>query len=61
MEWDEEARVLIKNVPEGILDFVVENAETFAREKGYKKVTGKSLAEQMNELGMDIDEMLGQQ
>lgn len=61
MEWDEEARVLIKNVPESILDFVVENAETFAREKGYKKVTGKSLAEQMNELGMDIDEMLGQQ
>ena len=32
MEWDEDAKVLIKNVPEGILDFVVENAETFARE-----------------------------
>lgn len=60
MEWDEEARVLIKNVPEGILDFVVENAEAFARERGYKKVSSKSLTEQMNELGMDIDEMLDQ-
>jgi uncharacterized protein (DUF169 family) len=58
MEWDEDARVLIKNVPEGILDFVVENAETFAREKAYTTVTRKSLTEQMEELGMGIDEML---
>ena len=61
MVWEEEARALIKNVPEGILDFVVENAETYSREKGYPDVTKKSLIEQMEELGMDVDEMLGQQ
>ena len=61
MVGEEEARALIKNVPEGILDFVVENAETYSREKGYPDVTKKSLIEQMEELGMDVEEMLGQQ
>ena len=61
MEWDEDAKNIVKKVPEGIIDFVVENAETFAREHSYAKVTVKSITEQMEELGMDIDAMLGQQ
>jgi uncharacterized protein (DUF169 family) len=60
MEWDEEAREILKKVPEGIIDFVIENAESFAQKKGYAKITRKSLAEQMEEMGMDLDEMLAE-
>ena len=59
MEWDEEARELIMKAPEGIIEFAVGNAEEFARERGYTKVTRKSIVEQMEEMGMDIDQMLG--
>jgi uncharacterized protein (DUF169 family) len=58
MEWDEEAKGILKKVPEGIVDFVVENAESFAQKKGYDCVSRKSLDEQMKEMGMDLDEML---
>jgi uncharacterized protein (DUF169 family) len=58
MEWDKEAREILKRVPEGIVDFVVENSESFAQYKGYARVTRNSLAEQMEEMGMDIEEML---
>jgi uncharacterized protein (DUF169 family) len=58
MEWDKEAREILRKVPEGIIDFVVENSESFAQNKGYAKVTRNSLAEQMEEMGMDIEEML---
>jgi len=59
MEWDEEARELMMKAPEGIIEFAVGNAEEFARERGYAKVTRKSIVEQMEEMGMDIDQMLG--
>ena len=59
MEWDEEARELMMKAPEGIIEFAVGNAEEFARERGYVKVTRKSIVEQMEEMGMDIDQMLG--
>jgi uncharacterized protein (DUF169 family) len=58
MEWDDEAKELMKKVPEGILEMVVGNAEDFARENGYDKVSRKSLDEQMEKLGMNLDEML---
>jgi uncharacterized protein (DUF169 family) len=60
MEWDKEAREILKKVPEGIVDFVVENSESFAQNKGYTRVTRNSLAEQMEEMGMDIEEMLAE-
>jgi uncharacterized protein (DUF169 family) len=60
LEWDKEAREILKKVPEGIVDFVVENSESFAQNKGYAKVTRNSLAEQMEEMGMDIEEMLAE-
>ena len=58
MEWDDEAKAILKKVPEGIVDFVVENAETFAQKMGYGEVSRKSLDEQMQEMGMDLDDML---
>ena len=58
MEWDEEAKEILKKVPEGIVDFVVDNAESFSQKKGYRGVSRKSLDEQMKEMGMDLDEML---
>jgi hypothetical protein len=58
MEWNEEAKEILKKVPEGIVDFVVENAEIFAQEKGYSEVSRQSIDEQMKEMGMDLDDML---
>ena len=58
MEWNEEAKEILKKVPEGIVDFVVENAETFAQKKGYSGVSRQSIDEQMKEMGMDLDDML---
>ncbi len=58
MDWDEEAKELMKKVPEGIVEMAVGNAEEFAREKGYKKVSKKSIDELMESLGMNMDDML---
>ncbi len=59
MDWDDEARQLIKQAPEGIIEVAIEGAEDFARERGYKRITRKVLAEQMEEMGMNLDDMLG--
>jgi uncharacterized protein (DUF169 family) len=58
MEWDDEAKELMKKVPEGIVEMAVSNAEEFAREKGYKKVSKKSIQELMEKLGMNLDDMM---
>ena len=58
MDWDEEARELVAKAPEGMEEFIIENSETYAREKGYEKVTRQSIAEQMEAMGMNLDEML---
>jgi hypothetical protein len=44
--------------PDGMIEFIIENAENFAREKGYPRVSEKSLDEQMQEMGMSLDDML---
>jgi hypothetical protein len=49
----------MKNVPEGILEMAVKNAEEFAQEKGYQEVSKNSLEELMAKLGMNLDDMLG--
>ncbi|RMF92168.1 MAG: hypothetical protein D6734_12870 [Candidatus Schekmanbacteria bacterium] len=54
MEWDDEAKEMMKEVPEGILEMAVGNAEEFAREKGYEKVSKKSIQELMKKLGMEF-------
>jgi uncharacterized protein (DUF169 family) len=58
MEWDKAARQVLMKAPEGMIDFIIENAENFAREKGYPRVSEKSLDEQMQEMGMSLDDML---
>ncbi len=57
MEWDNEAKELMKKVPEGIVETAVSNAEEFAKEKGYTKVSKKSIQELMEKLGMNLDDM----
>ena len=58
MPWDNDARELMKKVPEGIIEMVIGNAEEYARENGYDKVSRKSMEEQMEKMGMNLDEML---
>jgi len=58
MPWNEDASSLLKNIPEGILEMVVENSEDFAKDKGYSEVSKKSMDEQMALMGTSIDEML---
>jgi uncharacterized protein (DUF169 family) len=59
MPWTGEARSLLDKVPAGIREMVVENAEDFARDKGYAEVSRQSMDEQMAQMGTSIDEMLG--
>ena len=47
----------LDQVPEGIIECAVSNAEEFARERGCTKVTRSSIVEQMEEIGMDLDQM----
>ena len=58
MPWNEDASSLLKNIPEGIVEMVVENSEDFARDKGYSEVSRKSMDEQMAVMGTSIDEMM---
>jgi hypothetical protein len=58
MEWDDEAREMMKKVPEGIMEMAIGNSEEFARQKGYPKVSKKSIQELMESLGMNLDDML---
>ncbi len=58
MDWDDEAKELVSKAPEGMTEFIIENSEMYAQEKGYPKVTRKSITEQMEAMGMDLDEML---
>jgi len=59
MDWDDEAQSLVMSSPDGIREFAVETVETFAKEKGYKKITRDVIAEQMESVGLNIDDMLG--
>jgi hypothetical protein len=58
MAWDDEARALVKKVPEEMREMIVGNAEQYARENSYPEVSMKSMREQMAKMGMDLDEMM---
>jgi hypothetical protein len=49
---------MMKKVPEGIMEMAIGNSEEFARQKGYPKVSKKSIQELMESLGMNLDDML---
>jgi histone H3/H4 len=58
MDWNDEAKELLTKTPEGMTEFIIESSEDYARDKGYKMVTRDSISEQMEEMGMNLDEML---
>ncbi|MCP4195786.1 MAG: hypothetical protein GY762_01425 [Proteobacteria bacterium] len=58
MDWNEEAKELLTKTPEGMDEFIAESAEDYAREKGYAIVTRETIAEQLEGMGMNLDEML---
>ncbi len=41
-----------------MLEMIVGNAEQYAQETDYTEVSMKSMREQMQKLGMDLDEMM---
>ena len=60
MDWDDEAKKLANKAPEGMTGFIIENSESYARQKGYPKVSKKSISEQMEEMGMNLEDMLSE-
>ncbi len=58
MDWDDEARALVKKVPEEMREMIIGNAEQYAKENSYAAVSMKSMREQMAKMGMDLDEMM---
>jgi len=58
MPWDEESKAMLGKVPPELLEMIVPNAEEYARANGYAAVSMKSIREQMEKLGMNLDEML---
>jgi len=58
MPWDAESRALINKVPEEMREMIIGNAEEYAQENSYAEVSMKSMREQMEKLGMDLDEMM---
>lgn len=59
MPWDDEAISLVMSAPDGIREFAVEKVEEFAKEKKYTNITRNVIAEQMESVGLNIDDMLG--
>ncbi len=57
LPWDAEATAVMAAAPADIRSFAVGRAEDYARERGRDLVTRDLLAEQMAELGMDLDDM----
>ena len=51
MAWDDEARALVKKVPEEMREMIVGNAEQYAKENSYAEVSMKSMREQMAKTG----------
>ncbi|MBN2107373.1 MAG: DUF169 domain-containing protein [Deltaproteobacteria bacterium] len=58
MPWEAAAQAMLKKVPVEMLEMIVGNSEQYAKENGYAEVSMKSIREQMEKLGMDLDEML---
>jgi hypothetical protein len=59
--FTEDAREILLKIPEEKMFFAIKYAKQYALEKGYTKVTRASLAEQLAEIGLTIDEALAEQ
>jgi len=58
MDWDDDSKKMLRKVPPEMLEMIVQNAEEYARENAYQKVSMKSIREQMEKMGMNLEEML---
>ncbi|MCX8044240.1 MAG: DUF169 domain-containing protein [Desulfobacterota bacterium] len=58
MAWEDDARKMLNKVPAELLEMIIPNAEHYARENGYAAVSMRSIREQMEKMGMNLDEML---
>lgn len=56
--WDAEAADLLARAPEAIREFARPTMEEFALEHGYRRITMAVMAEQMEGVGMSLDDVL---
>ena len=58
VEWDDEARALLDAAPGPIREFAGPTMEEYAREHGYDRVTVAVIEEQMESIGMRLDDVM---
>ena len=58
MQWDDEARAVLAKAPAMIRDFAAPTLEEYAREQGYELITLEVMSEQMDSVGMRLDDVL---
>ncbi len=56
--WDDEALEILANAPPAIRDFAGPTLEEYAREHGHDVVTVEVMSEQMESIGMRLDDVL---
>lgn len=57
MEWDDEPLALFAAAPEAIREFAGPTLEDYAREHGHERITIEVMAEQMESIGMSLDDV----
>jgi uncharacterized protein (DUF169 family) len=57
MPWDEEPMKLFSSAPDTIREFAGPTLEDYAREHGHERVTIEVMAEQMESIGMSLDDV----
>lgn len=57
MPWDDEPMQLFQAAPEAIREFAAPTLEDYAREHGHERVTIELMAEQMESIGMSLDDV----
>lgn len=58
MPWDDEPMALFAAAPEAIREFAAPTLEDYAREHGHDRITMAVMAEQMESIGMSIDDVV---
>jgi len=56
--WDDEALEILANAPQAIREFAGPTLEEYAREHGHRVVTVQVMSEQMESIGMSLDDVL---
>jgi len=58
MDWDDDALSVLGAAPEGIRNFAVPTLEDYAREHDYERITMDVMAEQLESVGMRMEDVL---